>query len=464
MIDGTAESGSFRDPGSRVFSDGERILRAVYPGSAGDYEAFRDSGLMDKLVRDKKLVGCQELDFTEAPGERPASYLLEHPRLPFISYPYEWSFSLLRKAALLQVDLLLEALEKNITLSDATAYNIQFVGTEPSFIDHLSFRPYHEGEIWAAHRQFCMQFLNPLVLWSRRGVSPNAWYRGSLEGIEPEQLSPLLGWRDGLSWTVLTHVLLHGSLQRRAARSDAGQALVQEAKLSRASFKGILHGLRNFIGKARLPTGRTVWGQYASDNSYANAEASTKRQFVQDMVAAHQPRMLFDLGCNTGDYSVAALNAGAQSVVGFDFDFGALEQAVKRSENGSLPFLPLWLDATNPSPEQGWAQRERQGFAERARGDAVLALAFVHHLAIARNVPLSMAIDWIMAVAPVGVIEFPPKKDPMVQRLLRNRADIFPDYTEENFVAEVQQRARVVKSAHLAPGGRLLLWYDRSSR
>ena len=108
-----------------------------------------------------------------------AVHLLEHPRVPFISYPYEWSASLLRKAALHHLDTQLEALERGFTLSDATAYNVQFVGPKPVFIDHLSFRPYRDGEIWAGHRQFCMQFLNPLIIWSRLGIAPNPWYRGN---------------------------------------------------------------------------------------------------------------------------------------------------------------------------------------------------------------------------------------------------------------------------------------------
>jgi ribosomal protein L11 methylase PrmA len=461
MSSAEAEGGSFRDPGSRVFDDGNRILRAVYRASAADYEAFRDSGLLRQLIDEKRLVAAQEVDPAGAPGADRPSYLLEHPRLPFISYPYEWPFALMKKAALFQLDLIISSLERGFTLTDATAYNIQFVGTDPVFIDHLSFRPYRDGEIWAAHRQFCMQFLNPIVLWSRFGVAPNAWYRGSLEGIEPEQLAPLLRWRDRLSWTTLTHVILQGSFQQKASSGERRQVSARETKLPKTSFKGLVAGLRGFIAKAQPPGRRTVWDQYAADNSYAAAEAEAKNRFVRKMASAVKPGLLFDLGCNTGDYSVAALESGASRVVGFDFDFGALEQAVSRAEQQRLPFLPLWLDATNPSPDQGWAQHERKGFAERVKGDAVLALAFIHHLAIARNVPLPMVLDWIMAIAPVGVLEFPPKSDPMVQQLLRNRPDIFPNYDEAQFIAGVEARARIVEREHLSQGGRLLVWYDR---
>ena len=222
----------------------------------------------------------------------------------------------------------------------------------------------------------------------------------------------------------------------------------------------MLSGLRSFIDKTQPPRRRTVWDEYAGANSYGGAEAEAKHQFVRKMAAAVKPGLVFDLGCNTGDYSIAALEAGARTAVGFDFDFGALEQAVTRAESTNLPFLPLWLDATNPSPDQGWAQKERKGFGERVRGDAVLALAFVHHLAIARNIPLPMVVDWIMSIAPVGVIEFPPKSDPMVQLLLRNRTDIFPDYGEAQFLACIGERARIVEQEQLSPGGRLLVCYD----
>lgn len=456
------DPGSFRDPGSRVFVDQRDVLRAVYPSSAADYEAFRNTGLLQQLVEKKLLIESEELDTSRSPGGKPAAYLLRHRRLPFVSYPYEWPFSLLKKAALFHLDLMMTALDRGFTLSDATAYNVQFEGTRPIFIDHLSFRPYREGEIWAGHRQFCMQFLNPIILWSRLGVAPNAWFRGNLEGIEPEQLAPLLRWRDRLSWTALTHVILQGSFQRRANSGKGREVSARQTKLSKNSFKGMLLGLRAFIEKSQPPSQRTVWDQYAGTNSYAEPEAEAKHRFVSKMASTAKPELLFDLGCNTGDYSLAALRAGAQYAVGFDFDFGALEQAVLRSDSEQLPFLPLWLDATNPSPDQGWGQRERKGFGDRVRGDGVLALAFIHHLAIARNIPLEMVVDWIMSIAPVGVLEFPPKSDPMVQRLLSNREDIFPEYEESHFLNLVEQRGRIVDREHLTPGGRLLICYDRT--
>ncbi|MDQ4087322.1 MAG: class I SAM-dependent methyltransferase [Pseudomonadota bacterium] len=457
------DPGSFRDPGGRVYAVPGRIFRSVMPCSAPAYESVRDSGLLDALTAQRLVVDSRECDPSVVGKLFPdPAYMLEHPPIPFISYPYEWSFSLLKKAALHHLDVQLAALDKGFTLSDATAYNIQFVGPQPTFIDHLSFRPYRDGEIWMGHRQFCMQFLNPLIMWSRLGLAPNPWFRGGLEGIAPEELAPLLSWRHNLSLTILTHVTAQASLQRRSVQAGAQAGRHREAKLPLASFRNMLGGLRSFVEGCSLPKSRTVWSDYADNNSYAEPEARAKRAFVSAMAQSVRPRLMFDLGCNTGDYASAALAAGAGHVIGFDFDYGALEQAVARAEGGKLNFLPLWLDAANPSPAQGWGQAERKGLKERADADALVALAFIHHIVIGRNIPLEMAVDWIVAMAPHGVIEFPPKTDPMVRQLLAQREDIFPDYHEQAFRAAVSKRARIVAEEHLAEGGRLLVRYDRS--
>jgi ribosomal protein L11 methylase PrmA len=263
----------------------------------------------------------------------------------------------------------------------------------------------------------------------------------------------------------LSHVTAQAALQRRqvAGRAQPVDKL-KSSRLPKNAFVGMLAGLRNYIAGMRPPSGKTVWADYANSTSYTDREAATKRAFVQEMVGATRPSLLFDLGCNTGDYSEAALEAGAAQVVGFDFDYATLDRAFDRFSKSGRPVLPLWMDAANPSPSQGWAQAERKGLQQRARADALIALAFIHHIVIGRNVPLDMAVEWITGLAPVGIIEFPPKDDPMVQRLLMLRQDIFPDYTEEAFLASINARARVVGSRHVSENGRLLVWYERPQR
>jgi len=458
------EPGSFRDHRGRVFYVDDRVLRTVMPVAIDDFEFVRSSGLVDDLIADGLLVEESRAD--EALLGRAgadAALILEHPRIPFVSYPYEWSFAALKAAALLHLELHQRALRKNVTLTDASAYNIQFLGARPLFIDSLSLRKYVDGEFWAGHRQFCEQFINPLLLRSVVGLSHNAWFRGALEGISADELSRVLPWHSRLSWNILTHVFMQSRLQSSSSHSEAAVERARSRKLKKIGFEEILYGLHRWISRLQ-PKSRdaTVWQDYALDNSYVDDEVARKRAFIADFVSGVTPGLLFDIGCNTGDYSVLALESGAGYVVGFDFDTGALDHAFRRAQRDNLNFLSLHMDAANPSPSQGWMQHERRGFGERVQGDAIIALAVVHHLAISKNLPLDQVVDWIISMAPQGVIEFVPKSDPMVQRLLSLREDIFADYDEESFRSIVGTRARIIKSSDVSSGGRTLYWYERS--
>lgn len=454
------DPGSFRDPSGRIIRSGDRILRAIYAPGAAAHEAARGSGVLDRAVDRGQLLPFAPVDLGDVPAAGPAPvHLLEHPRLDFISYPYEWTFSALKAAALLQLDFQIDLLADGFTLSDATAYNIQFRGTRPVFIDHLSVIPYAEGSAWAGQRQFAMQYLGPLLLWAKRGIAPHAWYRGSVEGIPPEDLAPLLRWRDKLSFNVLAHIVGPAAVHRRTiATGGAGQA---RRSLPKRNLEAMLKSLRGHVSGLAPPPAKTVWDDYAGNNSYDSERRGAKHAFVAAAVNSANPKLLFDVGGNSGDFSQTALDAGARSVVLFDFDFGALDRAFARFDRSGSPVLPLWLDATNPSPSQGWAGAERKGIADRGGADFVLALALVHHLAIARNVPLDMAVDWLMSLAPRGIIEFPSKGDVMVQALLANREDIFPGYTEEAFLAHVAARGEIVEQDKLGGDGRLLVTYQR---
>jgi ribosomal protein L11 methylase PrmA len=457
--------GSFRDPSGHVFEYDDRIYRTVQEGARVAYETVRDRGVLDALVSAGTLAGAKELSRSEWPGDFPgAAYVIEHPRIPYVSYPYEWSFSQLQAAALHHLDMQIALFAQDVVLSDASAYNVQFVGPRPVFIDLLSLRPYREGEFWQGHRQFCEQFLNPLLLRALTGVSHNAWFRGRLEGIATADLAQLLPLRKRMSWNVYTQVLLQAQLERRAL--NAPDTAIEKAKgtrrLSRTAYAGILHQLRNWIARLQpADTGKTVWGEYDHTHTYSDEEVVAKKQAIRDFTAAVRPRRLVDLGCNTGDYSIAALEGGAEYVIGFDFDQKAVDLAFSRAATKDLRFLPLWLDAANPSPDQGWRQAERQGFGRRTKADAMIALAFEHHLAIGRNVPLPQVVDWLVSTAPTGIIEFVPKNDSTVQKMLALREDIFPDYTEEAFAQALQDRARIVSKRVVSGSGRTLFWYDR---
>lgn len=461
-----AEAGSFRDPAGRIYRLGDRIVRTVAERAAPDFEFVESTGLLEDLDRRGWAlpVTRAEKSALGTVGET-AAFVLEAPKLPFVSFPYEWCYSELKAAALLHLDVQLEALDRGVMLSDASAYNVQFVGARPVFIDHLSFRRYREREIWAGHRQFCDQFLNPLLLRSLLGVDFNAWYRGAQEGIAATEIRPLLKLRHKLKWPIWLHVILQASFQKSSINStvavDKKNGTVQGLPVD--ALKRMLLGLRRHIEALQAKNaGETVWQRYAGDNSYTSQESEEKRRYVAAFANRLQPKMFWDLGCNAGDFSKAALDGGASYVVGFDFDLGALELAFARARQEKLQFLPLFMDATNPSPDQGWRQGERQGLERRGPADALAALAFVHHLAIAKNIPLDQLIEWLTGFAPAGVIEFVPKTDPMVEKLLRHREDIFADYTQENFAALLARCGRIVDMKTVSASGRTLFWYDRS--
>lgn len=458
----TFDAGSFRDPSGRVIRHDSRILRAIFEPGAPAYEAARDAGVYEKAIAKGRLLAADPTD-PGAMGEvvKGAKHWIEHPRLDFVSYPYEWTFSALKAAAIHHLDFHCELLADGFTLSDATAYNIQFQGTKPVFIDHLSIVPYVEGEAWVGQRQFGMQFLNPLYLWAKRGLAPHAWYRGSVEGIEPEELMKLLGWKDRLSFTVLAHIVGPAMVARRRVAEGLDNKPQREAKLGKDRLVTMLQGLRAYIADLNLPSEKTVWDDYADNNSYDSERREKKHRFVAAAVEATKPDLMFDIGCNSGDFSQTGIDAGARSVVGFDFDFGALEKAFSRFDKSGAKVLPLWLDATNPSPSQGWASAERKSMQQRADADLMVALAVIHHMAIGKNVPLDMSVDWLMGLAPAGIIEFPSKSDPMVQQLLRHRPDIFPDYTEEAFLAYVRARGAITSEDRIGETGRLIVRYDR---
>jgi len=457
-------SGSFRDPSGSVFRNDGRIFRTIARRAVDDFEWVRATGLLDKLVSDGVLVGWQEVERPAWLAVEGVAKVLEHEPLAFISHPYEWSFAGLKAAGLLHLDIHLQALARGVTLSDATAYNIQFRGPRPVFIDHLSFRPYRNGEFWAGHRQFCEQFLNPLVLRARLGIPHHAWLRGAMEGLPTQHLAAVLPWTARLSPSLLLHVFANARLERAALRKGnfEVQRLASRRQLPRASFEGLLRGLRNFIADLEPKDGgASAWTGYAADNSYAAPEAQQKAQFIARFAERVRPGMLWDIGCNTGEYSKVALEHGAGDAIGFEYDSLTLERAFKRAVAEDLSFLPLHQDAANPSPDQGWRQQERRGLAARRGADGVIALAVVHHLAIGRNIPLPQVVDWLVDMAPEGVIEFVRRDDPMVQQMLALRDDIFDDYGDAAFDAALAARARVADSETLAGSGRRLVAYSR---
>ena len=448
---------SLRDPAGFVFEEQGRIRRAVTEFGLPHYQAVRATGLVDRLIASGRLLAERETG-TAIEGRPDVRVVLEHPPLPFLSYPYEWPFRALQSAALLHLDIQIEALDAGVMLTDASAYNVQFIGPRPVFIDHLAFRPYRPGELWAAHRQFCEQFLHPLLLQSLLGIEFQPWYRGRIDGIPGADLVRLLRPRHKLRWNVLANVVAPARLQRIASRPGAERCIAR-AVMPKDGLRGMFASLRRWIEQLS-PRGveRTTWAAY--DQSIPESESDEIAGFVDEFVRRVSPALLFDLGCNAGRYTEVALRAGARYAVGIDSDAGALDRAFARARDQQLDLLPLLVDLVNPSPGQGWRGQERAALLDRGRADALLAIAVVHHIAIARNIPLDEVVELLTTAAGQGVIGFVPHTDDRARALFHGREDLFRDYTLDVFLSHLQRRARIVKQQRLQGTERTLIWYS----
>jgi ribosomal protein L11 methylase PrmA len=425
---------SFRDPAGFVFTKNGELFRQVNPVGRADYEALMGSGLYAKLVQAGDLVRHEEASLSASPDGRAFS-ILRPERVSFVSYPYEWSFSQLKDAALLTVRLQKAAMEHGLSLKDATAYNVAFDRGRPVWIDTLSFERLTPGKPWVAYRQFCQFFLAPLAVMSFVDIRLLQLLRSQLDGMPLELASRLLPPSTRLRPGLLTHVHLQAAAERRVSEGAARMEKRRASTMSAAASAGILDSLERTVRGLTWRSAKTTWGDYYEATNYTDAAFGHKREIVSEAIDRIGPGSIWDLGANDGTFSRLGSDRGIDTVA-FDVDPVAVEKNYRRVvERGERHLLPLLLDLTNPSPRLGWAHEERESFADRGPADLVLALALVHHLAIAHNLPLPRIAEFFARVARALVIEFVPKGDSQLQRMLATRDDIFDQYTRPDFEA-----------------------------
>ena len=455
------EPGSFRDPNGKIFYLEDNILRVATNDGINRINFILKDELLKKLISKNFLVESEITNqFDSILDIKKESIIIKHKKIPFISYPYEWSFEQLKDAAIHHLDLHLFLLDNNATLIDASAYNIQFNSTKPIFIDILSIKEYVEGEFWLAHKQFCENFLNPLILKSKKGINFNNWFKGNLEGIKTDELYSILNFKDFFSYNIFTNVFLMNFFDKKIQNNDSNKNIkLEKKKLSKIAFISMLKQLKSFIKSLNYKKNKTTWDSYSQNNTYKKNEEDEKKKIVGNFVAKNNFDSIVDMGCNDGVYSEISLKNGCKIVVGFDYDLNAVENAYLKSKKNKLNLLPLYLDASNPSISLGWNETERKGFKERAKFDGMLALAFEHHLAIAKNIPLEQTIKWLIDIAPQGLIEFVPKNDETIKKMLLLKGDIFQDYNEKNFTDIIMKNAKIVSEHNISSSGRKIFEY-----
>ena len=427
-------SGSFRDPAGRVFSHEGVVLREVRWGYRDEYDELMSSGLYAKLVSQGLLVEHQELD-DFAGGSDETFKVLKPEQIPFISYPYEWSFSQLQQAALTTLRIEQTALEFGMSLKDASAFNVQFLKGRAVFIDTLSFQKYREGEPWAAYKQFCQHFLSPLAIMNYKGIRTGSLSLTHLDGIPLEMASSLLPARSRLKPSVQIHIHLHSTMLKKFAGKPES-ANNKKRHFGKKARLGLLDNLLSTVSGFKWKSGNSIWRGYYEGDSYSQEAFEDKVRSVKGFLERARAETVWDLGANTGVFSRLASEMGSTTIA-FDSDPSVVDACfLAVQEDGDTTLLPLVMDLASPSPALGWANQERMGLAQRGPADLVLALALIHHLAIANNVPMKMISEYFRSLGNWAIVEFVPKTDPKVILLLESRDDVFEDYTQERFELE----------------------------
>jgi hypothetical protein len=452
--------GSFRDPSGFLFWQEGQLYRQVNQLYREHYDLLIASGLYQKLSAAGFLISHKE-----CPPElaRTANFykIIKPLRVPFISYPYEWAFSQLKDAALLTLKIQKIALEHGMSLKDASAYNIQFVQGQPLLIDTLSFEKYAAGRPWVAYRQFCQHFLAPLALMAHRDVRLNQLSRIFLDGIPLDLASRLLPFGTRFKFSLLSHIHLHARSQKHYQDKPVKTSV---RKLSRFSFMALIDSLQSAIANLCWQPQGTEWAEYYDNTNYSDTAIECKRKLVDDFLKVLNPRQVWDIGANSGLFSrlVSALHI---PTVSLDIDPAAVEKNYRqcRLEENSF-ILPLVGDITNPSPGSGWGNNERMSLLDRGPVDTILALALVHHLAIANNLPFAKIAALFSGLCQSLIVEFIPKDDSQVQRLLATREDIFPNYHARGFEEEFSRFFSIERSEKIAQSGRSLYLLKNKSK
>ena len=445
------EDSSYRDHQSTVYISENRVFRKIKKNKKNDITTLLNSDFykknINKIIETNFLQNSEveKLDFEDS-KDLDSCFWLEHKKLETIIYPYEMSFSQLKDSAIFFLDLYLEALENNFDLVDATPYNVQFVKNKPIFIDITSFEIFKKDSYFFGYKQFCEQYLSPLLLQSYSNIDFNNLYMGNLNGIDLSIVSKILPLRSWLSYNCLINVHLHSYLNSKiSSSSHKTKNLTKKKQISIHQKKLLLKNLKNFITKLKNNK-KTYWSNYSKENSYNDDEIIFKKDLVKKFIKDLEIKNVIDIGCNNGVFSDAAISSGAEFSLGVDNDTGALDDAYEMAKKKSINFLPLYLNLLNPSPSIGWLNKERKKFLDRfsKKFDGVICLACIHHICVGNNVPVNQFIEYLSNFSKKILLEFVPKEDPMVSNMLSNKKDIYENYNLNFFTNEIKKTHKIL--------------------
>ena len=465
---------SFRDPAGQLIPLNGRILRVINQIGQPDLRAFLDSAQSRRLIDAGRLVRTEVLDHADATAALAGTGLLEqlvqpdetliieHERVPFPSFPYEWPPEMLHEAALLTLDLAESLLDDGFGLKDATPYNILFNGPRAVFVDWLSFERRDPSDpTWLPYAQFVRTFLLPLLVSKHFNLRFDQFLIANRDGLEPEQVYRLGGPMRRLLPPMLTLVSLPTWLGSSGASDAKTYQPRRAASAEKAAFilRHLFKGLRRKLAQVAPKEGKSsTWSDYMSQNRYTEDYFPLKQSFVEGVIDQFGASRVLDVGCNVGFFSELAARRGA-SVVGIDYDPVVVGQVWRRARAESLDILPLVVNLARPTPNTGWLNQECASFLDRARGsfDLVFMLAVIHHMLVTERIPLKSILTLAAELTTrLLVIEYVPQDDQMFRRLTRGRDHLHADFTRENFEAACNELFEIVRGEPLGASGRWL--------
>lgn len=441
---------SFRDPDGFVVERDGRILRCVYPHAASGLITFLESSVHTKLS------GDHAVPTTWIPGDAglndTASLVVEHERVAFPNYPFEWSPAMLQAAALFTLDVAETALDGGYDVKDASPGNVMFAGGRPLFLDLLSFQPLTLDPVWRPYAQFATGFLYPLLAARYGGASLPGVFLQRRDGLDTDAvwrmvpLPRILSSRVGLLYVLLAKLFAwkgEDAAAYRTSRTARDEAEV--AFLRRKTFASLRKAAESLDFSNHASPASSYKG---FDDSYAPGEFTQKQAAVDRVLREAQPSRLLDIGCNTGNFSLLAARAGVKEVVAIDRDPECVNHVFRRDHPC---ILPLQVDIARPTPATGWENSETIPFLKRAMGrkfDAVLALAVLHHLLVTERVPLDQILDLFADLTTdLLIVEYVDPADVQFHRIARGRDSLHAGLTAQVFEQELtrDKRFRIVR-------------------
>lgn len=457
---------SFRDPSGYLYEGENEVFRTIRTGYGEEWNYLVSRGLLEKAAA-LGLIPFRELPREQWPNALPGedagvARVVASPKLPFVSWPCEWSFSQLKDAALLTLDLHLLALEHGCILKDASAYNVQFLDSKPLFIDLLSFERWRDGQPWQAYGQFCSHFLAPLALMAYRDLRFGLLSRQWLDGIPLDLANKLLPAKCRLNPGLCMHLYLHAFMRQKHGATGETAAKNKSCTLRIGQLKDIAESLRRLVASIRLKEQSSEWDTYYTDTNYSPKAREAKLNAIRNFSGSG--KLALDLGANLGDFS-ALLAQHFDLVLATDYDALTVERHYLAEHPANV--LPLILDISQPTPAFGWRCRERASFKERCQADLVMALALCHHLTFTFGIPFSGIAESFAELLREGgraIVEFVPKEDSQVQRLLSARDDIFTDYDRDHFIsAFLNSGFSLAATLPLPESGREILLFEKGA-